>query len=274
MSPGFRYHVASLAAVFLALGVGILIGSSYVQGPIVERQTRRLAELRQQFIREVEPARIANRRYADFVAAAGPYLVGERLRGVRAAVVQTGDYPDCVRTVQEALEQAGAEVGGVVVIDPAFPARLAAGQGIAIGDAATAIRRLAAALARPGGDRMLGTLRDAHLLDYRGDFSQPAHAVVLVGGAREGMASRTSRVDVPLARELAALGARVAAAEPEAAAVSSIPDLAPAGIPTVDNADTDIGRIAIVRALGAPPADYGVKPTARGGILPPHPSTP
>ena len=39
MSPEFRYHVASLAAVFFALGIGILIGTTFVGTRIVDRQT-------------------------------------------------------------------------------------------------------------------------------------------------------------------------------------------------------------------------------------------
>ena len=50
----FRYHIASLAAVFLALGLGILIGSSLLsdeklyeqQGKLVDRLEADLASLR------------------------------------------------------------------------------------------------------------------------------------------------------------------------------------------------------------------------------------
>ena len=39
MTQGFRYHVATLAAVFFALGIGIAVGTAFVGSRVVERQT-------------------------------------------------------------------------------------------------------------------------------------------------------------------------------------------------------------------------------------------
>ena len=45
-----RYHVATLAAIFIALGVGILIGSTLVGGDVlVEQQKKMIAQLETQF---------------------------------------------------------------------------------------------------------------------------------------------------------------------------------------------------------------------------------
>ena len=60
----------------------------------------------------------------------------------------------------------------------------------------------------------------------------------------------------------------IAAAEPRTAEVSYVESLRAAEIPTVDNAETDIGRVAIVLALLGPAGDYGTKQTARSGTLP------
>src|SRR5438874_6213158 len=94
MAPGFRYHVVTIAAIFLALGVGIVIGSSFVQSPIVDRLTRQLGSLNEQFKRDVVPLQESNRQYASFVDAITPLMLAGKLAGVRVALIQTGDYPE------------------------------------------------------------------------------------------------------------------------------------------------------------------------------------
>ncbi|NLB18723.1 MAG: copper transporter, partial [Syntrophomonadaceae bacterium] len=45
-----RYHIATLIAVFVALGVGILIGSTLVSGDVlVEQQKKMITQLETQF---------------------------------------------------------------------------------------------------------------------------------------------------------------------------------------------------------------------------------
>src|SRR5579872_811458 len=97
-------------AIFLALGVGIVIGSSFVQGAIVERQTHQLDALRTQYKSQVVVAGETLRQYERFVDALDPHLIQSRLTGTRIALVLTGDYPDALRKTREAAEQAGATI--------------------------------------------------------------------------------------------------------------------------------------------------------------------
>ena len=45
MNPGFRYHIASLASVFFALGIGVVMGTLVVGGKVVDRQARLVQQL-------------------------------------------------------------------------------------------------------------------------------------------------------------------------------------------------------------------------------------
>jgi len=45
MNPGFRYHIASLASIFFALGIGVVIGTLIVGGKVVDRQARLVQQL-------------------------------------------------------------------------------------------------------------------------------------------------------------------------------------------------------------------------------------
>jgi hypothetical protein len=275
MNPGFRYHVTTLAAIFLALGVGIMIGSSFVQSQIVERQTARLEELGNQFNREIGPLRDANSSYARFLEQTASTLTDNKLAGIRVALVQTGDYPETIRIVREALESAGAQVESETVIhtqiQKPIPDAIAEIAKSLPGDGAPErlMSMLARGLAAAGHKEDLDALAKAGLIDMSGDYSRPVSFVVLVGGATEKEGSRSDKVDLPLALALKPLINTVIAVEPLEAEISYIETIRAAGIPTVDNADTDIGRIAVIMAIQGPAGDYGVKVTARSGIVPP-----
>lgn len=45
MNPGFRYHIASLASIFFALGIGVVMGTLVVGGKVVDRQARLVQQL-------------------------------------------------------------------------------------------------------------------------------------------------------------------------------------------------------------------------------------
>ena len=279
MVPAFRYHLVTMIGVFLALGVGIAIGSSFVQGPLVEQQTHRLDDLRNQYNNQVLVAQESLRTYNDFVAALSPRLTQGRLTGLRVAIVQSGDYPDTVRKTRDALEQAGAKVNSETVVERTFPTRAKLVQNQVLpklttfpepllpGDTAL-LKVLAYALSNGGAD-LAAALSDARLIRQDGDYSVPNDWVVIVGGEADDTESRVDTVDVPLVEELKAYNAKVLVTEPRQAAVSCIPAFHADDISTVDNADTDIGRLAVVLAMKAEHGNYGVKPTAQSGILPP-----
>jgi hypothetical protein len=279
MTPPLRYHLLTMVGIFLALGVGIAIGTSFVQGPLVEQQTRRLDDLRSQYNNQVLVAQESLRTYNEFIAAIGPRLTQGRLAGLRIAIVQTGDYPDTVRKTRDALEQAGAKVNSETVIERTFTARAKMVQDEVISKLTTfpeplmpgdnsVLKVFAYALARGGAD-YIGPLSDARLIRTDGDYAAPNDWVVVVGGASDEAEPRADSVDLPLIQQLKGYGAKVLAAEPSKAAVSYIASLHAADISTVDNAETDIGRLAVVLALKAERGNYGVKPTADSGLLPP-----
>jgi hypothetical protein len=279
MVPAFRYHLVTMIGIFLALGVGIAIGSSFVQGPLVEQQTRRLDDLRNQYNNQVLVAQESLRSYNDFIAALSPRLIQGRLTGLRVAIVQTGDYPDTVRKTRDALEQAGAKVNSETVLERTFPTRAKVVQDNILPKLVTfpeplipgegaLLKVLAYALCK-GGPDYIAALTDARLIRRDGDYSIPNDWVVVVGGASDDTESRADTVDIPLIEQLKSYGARVLGAESRQAAVSYVVALRSAEISTVDNADTDIGRLAVVLAMKADRGNYGVKPTAESGILPP-----
>ncbi len=281
MTPGFRYHVTTIAAIFLALGVGIIIGSSFVQSQIVDRQTRRLEALGKQFNQEVEPLRDSNKQYAAFVEAITPLIITSKLAGIRVALIQTGDYPETLRSVRETLERAGAQVESETVIPSDFTVKatdqlpaIVRALGIRTAQPKNPedlLSTLAEAFGQPGRQDDVEALVSSKLIETSGDYSRPVSFAILVGGATMKGGSRAESIDLPLVHALKPMVSTVIVVESVDAEVSYIAALRGADIPTVDNADTDIGRIAVVLALQGPAGDYGVKQTARSGALP-HPA--
>ena len=111
----FRYHVASLVAVFLALVIGILVGVGIADRGVREDALRRdLANARSQLDQaQGKSAFLVRQQKAtqDFVDSSYPALMAHRLDGKRIALVFVGSVDDDVRSsVQKAVGDAGGKV--------------------------------------------------------------------------------------------------------------------------------------------------------------------
>ncbi|MEX2212273.1 MAG: copper transporter [Gaiellaceae bacterium] len=111
----FRYHVASLAAVFLALVVGIVIGVGLSgQGIVQESERERLNEQIAQLESDLESARTELEEQqvaAQFVESAYDAVMANRLAGKRIVVVVVG-RADHLRS---AIALAIADAGGTLI---------------------------------------------------------------------------------------------------------------------------------------------------------------
>ena len=112
-----RYHGASLAAVFVSLALGIVIGVAIASGGEVEKQTadfvkRDRDELRVELDRleeQLEQTRLAAQADAEFVDALYLPVVQGRLAGSRIALVQLGGGDSgTAEDVEDVLRTAGA----------------------------------------------------------------------------------------------------------------------------------------------------------------------
>src|SRR5919204_2300262 len=118
-----RYHAASLAAVFLALAIGILIGVGLGHNVIPAAQK----DLEQSLKSDLSAARGRGdtlqgelNQERDFSQQIFPDLVGGQLRGDRIAVVALGALPDEMKGNIEAVvgstSPTGATLGEVAVV--------------------------------------------------------------------------------------------------------------------------------------------------------------
>src|ERR1044072_7631543 len=111
-----RYHVASLAAVFLALIIGILVGVG-ISGPVDNQKTKFLEEQVAKYQRQLNQS--ASQSNSDareqaaartFISETYPVLVRNRLRGKQIAVVFIGSADGGMRkAANNLLEASGAQ---------------------------------------------------------------------------------------------------------------------------------------------------------------------
>jgi Copper transport outer membrane protein, MctB len=184
-----RYHIVSLVAVFLALALGIVVGSTVLQEGTLSALRATSQEVRQQS-EENRTENLALKqdiaRLETFGAAVLPQLVQNRLKGRPVVLVDTDKVDGGMREgVRKVLEDAGAEVDGQITFADerlalgADADRTAMGQLLAV-DAGAAdvlrgelVRRLADRLATPAAmpqddsqraSDMLTRLQDADFL--------------------------------------------------------------------------------------------------------------
>jgi hypothetical protein len=313
----FRYHIVSIVAVFLALAIGIVLGTYTINGQVLSNIRHQVRSLRHDNdglhgrIRTLERQQGQDRA---FVAAVDPLIVRDRLSKQRVVVVLApGASGGMAKDVGAMLDSAGATVSATVKMtktwtDPTqqplldnLATRLVE-PGIALPDG-TAYERiglvLANALLRPtlevsgntaltsADTTALAGLETAKLISVAPDHPAPADlAVLVVPGAPDqpSKADQAAAVAVgALARELdVAGGGTVVVGAPAAAESGGVINAVRADgeirkvVSTVDDADTETGRIRLVLALAAELRDttgqYGVGAGANAPAPSPAPT--
>jgi hypothetical protein len=120
----FRYHLVSIVAVFLALGLGLLVGATALQPTALGT----LTSLAQQERKQIDSALATNRQLTrqidsndQFAQAVAPQLLDRLLAGERVVVVEApGASGQVVSGVDQALTQAGAAISGRIQLQNKF----------------------------------------------------------------------------------------------------------------------------------------------------------
>lgn len=120
----FRYHVVSLVAVFLALAVGVVLGSGPMRDALVGDMSDQIAALETEAEQARAAADAATAQTAtaqQFSDEAAPALLSEVLLGLTVATVEAGQPASQESNgVRDRLVQAGATVAGEIVIEDAW----------------------------------------------------------------------------------------------------------------------------------------------------------
>jgi hypothetical protein len=281
-----RYHVASLAAVFVMLVVGILIGVGISgRGFVSDAERTRLngdiADLRAQLDAsnaDVDDLKRRQKGAEDFVKGAYPALVENRLAGKRVAVLVLGSVDPTVGFVERALEDSGAHLTRMRSLT--LPLRLENVEAALsekpefsgyVGDKQLANlgRDLGRELVVGGKTPLWDALEGEIVEQLRGGLGDPVDGVVVIRTA-DPQAGASARFVAGLYAGPGSTGVPVVGVEPSRVEQSAIPAFQRHSLSTVDGIDTELGRLALVLLLAGPETgNYGIRDTADDGILPP-----
>jgi hypothetical protein len=282
----FRFHLISLVAVFLALGLGVLIGTTVINRGIVSQLESRTEDLSGQLdgVREeVADLQALRDLWTAFgLEAMGPLLDG-RLAGSRVlVVVQDGTDDGSIDGLLASLRGAASTpedvvgpiflTGRLALRSDAERAELAAILGVSASEDVEVLRTQAADMLADRlafgatGDRVLEELLTAGFLIDEGrrleetdlgELGGPGQVVVAVAGGPAGSSLNPEAFLVPLVEELARDQVTVAAGEPVdgeeeeppfVSVIRSDGDLA-SRVATQDNLDQMPGQIGMVVAI-------------------------
>ncbi|WP_017589802.1 copper transporter [Nocardiopsis ganjiahuensis] len=120
----FRYHLVSIVAVFLALTVGLVLGTTMLQDPLLNTLKSETADLRgqsEELRAERDDSELLNAGADQFTdAVAGSVLEGRLLDRRVVLVAAPGADEEVVRALGGRVEDAGAEVVGQLLFEEAF----------------------------------------------------------------------------------------------------------------------------------------------------------
>jgi len=281
-----RYHVASLAAVFFALVIGILVGVALASHGLGNTERKRLEEdlRRAQSQTDVLRAQVESLETggaADHAFVEGTYksVMANRLKGKRIAVLFVGSSDDRRTAITQALADANAgaplRVRFVKVpIDPAALAkRLAKRPFLADYAGADQLKNLGHALGQEfagGTDTPLWNALQTLIVEEKiGPSKPPADGVVIVRSVTP-QTGPTALFLKGLYAGVADVGVPAIGVERTSDARSAMKAFQQAGLSTVDDIETKVGKLALVAMLADPmlTGNYGTKKSAQAPLPP------
>jgi hypothetical protein len=276
MGYSSRYHAASLAAVFLALAIGILIGVGF--GDNVLSNTKK--DLEKSLTGDLEAARSRSDqlvtqlgRSDEFADRVYPVLVAGRLRGQRIGVLALGALPeDLSAAIEQALQPTGARLVAVAVVrEPpdlgSLAGTLAHTRLFDLETNSDSVEALGKGVGRQIvlGGTLLDSVRSQLLSRASGRFGG-LDSVIVVRQQPSDLdpqdKAATGRLESSLLDGIVAAGAKPVGVETSEADPSSISFFSSHDLSTVDDLDLVSGQVAMVLALVGAEGNFGVKDTA------------
>ena len=273
----FRYHVVTLVAVFMAIGLGVLFGATFIDQNIVDslRATQaRLGDRNEALRGRIVDLEDENEALQTFTGSTRDIVVRNSLQNVPVVLVSFEATPgDALDAVRETLALAGARTDGHVTLSDGLDLksaenrqRLAGALGSSSTDAGRLSEELVAQLATAlsgQNPEFLNKLLETELasapIALPAAASDPAPAVVMVGG--EMSREVNDRIAVPLAKLLGTGTAVTTAAVEngiELHMLEGIRDDSDLRIVTVDSVETPLGQSALAVGLqGALTGQFG-----------------
>jgi hypothetical protein len=278
-----RYHALSLAAIFIALVVGLLLGVAIGDKELVSSARNDVRDSLRRDVAKADNERDAARQqvreeqqYAD---AAYPILTANRLQGRRIGLVLLGSDNDAPGLVEKALAPTGADLKLVATVrNNADLTQLAArAAGTRYADLANNPDLLGDFAKRIGiqivtGGRLAQNSRTALMSSLSGELGGLDGVIVRRSTdkppADKAEADRLDKLEDGVVRGLAATGVPVVGIEERDSDPSYVNWYRDRNLSSVDNVDESAGRAALVFTLAGSDGAFGRRGSAQA-LLPP-----
>jgi hypothetical protein len=285
----FRYHLISIIAVFLALGLGILMGSVVLDDRFVEHlndQVRAFDKRNDQLQEQIDSLESQVEASQDYALQSAPWLLQDRLQGRNVVVVQLeGIDGEIVSELRSSIESAGGAVPTTITLTEKFaldgqperdqlaltidstaatPRDIRGEAAALLGDRLSAAAVESTTTNRPQSvaqQRLVALLEQLQDTEFVAVDGTPDMSVIptgslflVVGGTPDVPGFDAAAMSVSLVAAMSERGAAVLAAEPfdsQWELVRAIRDDGEAStrVSTVDQAGAIEGRIAVVLGL-------------------------
>jgi hypothetical protein len=292
----FRYHLVSIIAVFLALALGIVVGTTALNGPITKDLRSQVHDARKQRDALAAQVRVLQGRVDDagkFASTYGSQLVAGSLNGKNVLeIVLPGASNAMQDGIAQQVDAAGGKITGKVTLTNAYldPSRGAGITSLATGPAHPVGLTLPET---PNADQLGGALLAYVLLGHGqqtditqvlGGFSElhmvstdrqnitPSTTVVVLGHGAIPAHNYAGTAELSLVTALARAGGHVVVAGDQTSATKGglvalvrNSQAARGAVSTVDDADNAFGQVSSVLALaGANNGQIGQYGTGHG----------
>lgn len=267
-----RYHIASLVGIFLALSVGILLGTVIQEKGIIEdRQQALVQRLEDDFASLRKQNQDTDKKLQTsqrFTVEVLPYLLDKKLYGKNYALVSLGELDkEARRAVLTTMVQAGATVRSVSTFFPAGSdidgsfGELRKTQTTSLAQKSkeyrqaimnTAVRQMLAGQKTT----LLDKMNTAGLAESTGDFRWKVNGVILFVSKYYGNKSEAGQL---MAQSLRALKLPVAGIELSESPPTTSNFCRQYGFSSVDGVDSAAGQVSLISILRGSKGNFGIK---------------
>ena len=249
-----RYHIATVTALFLALGIGIFIGSTVISdGVLIKEQEQLIVLLEKEFDKLRDDNRFLRSNvinlqenlntYDELGKEIFPIIAGQRLMNKKVGLLVTN--PNCnLEDFMGVLKESGAEKVFEISISKSFFNHKQV-EIIVPNIIKTITKKL-----KPLEETIMAEeFVESEFVSVNGNFTVPTDYLLIVGGGSNKSIDFAKLLDYPLIKEIMGMEISIIGVEPKNVEFSYMPTYKALGIPTVEQLDTFIGKIQLIKLL-------------------------
>lgn len=278
-----RYHIASLAAVFIALGIGILVGSFMDGDDFLVRQQHHLISMlendvhkimlqKEDLVAQINSLQDDTKLMETFIDIVSPGIISDVLKDKAVSIMFVACSIDeaFVKAFQDLVETAGGTLGTVssfgslldVSVDmQGFNTLLGLPPKPSDAELGRVMRDIGRAVTGSGDFDLVNHVLEKQALTVSGDSSVKPDVLILITNSSDRKHSGT-RIDSALFNAVRDCGVRVVAAEVSTAKETYLTPYIQQAVATVDNIDMYFGRLALILVAAGVDGNFGIRKTA------------